>query len=75
MYTWSLWAAGTALAKWASDCAVVCEKALTRLYGMLRTALAKGLLVVNGKTPGNSMASALYTDLKRKEHGGSVFWR
>ena len=39
-----------------------------------RIALQRGLVQRSGKTPEATMASALYTDVKRKE-GRSAFWR
>lgn len=39
-----------------------------------KVALQKGLIKCQGKTPEATMASALYTDVKRKE-GHSVFIR
>ena len=39
-----------------------------------RVALTRGLINCQGKTPEATMASALYTDVKRKQ-GASVFTR
>jgi len=41
---------------------------------LLRVALERGHIKCQGKTPEATMASALYTDVKRK-HAGSVFTR
>ena len=43
------------------------EKRLMSTGEVTRIALARGLFQCNGKTPEATMASALYTDVKRKE--------
>ncbi|PSC74723.1 Tctex1 domain-containing 2 [Micractinium conductrix] len=50
------------------------EKRLMSTGEIARVALKRGLIKCTGKTPEATMASALYTDIKRKE-GQSVFIR
>ncbi|KAK9834831.1 hypothetical protein WJX81_002117 [Elliptochloris bilobata] len=50
------------------------ERRLMSTSEIARAALKRGLILCRGKTPGATMASALYSDVKRKE-GASAFIR
>lgn len=50
------------------------ERKLMSTGDICRVALERGLLQAKGKTPEATMASALYTDVKRKERN-SIFTR